>query len=199
MRWTRKTVLSTSLGATALAIVASCGGYQSATKAPMSAADQLARGKYLTIVGGCIDCHTPGTFYGMPDTTRNLSGSELGWEGPWGTTYPRNLTPDPETGLGKYSAEDIIRAIRSGQRLDGSPMLPPMPWQNYAQMTDEDLQALATYLKAIPAVSHKVPDRLTPGIKPPSALTFPPPPAWDAQNLPPPPAAPAEAQGATKK
>ena len=165
----------------------------------MSAADQLARGKYLSIVGGCIDCHTPGTFYGAQDTTRNLSGSELGWTGPWGTTYPRNLTPDPETGLGKYSAEDIVRAIRAGQRLDGSAMLPPMPWPNYAQMTDEDLLALATYLKAIPAVSHKVPDRLAPGIKPPAALTFPPPPAWDAQNLPPPPAAPAEARGDTKK
>jgi mono/diheme cytochrome c family protein len=198
MSWTRKTVLAAVLGATTLAIVASCGSYQAASKAPLSGAEQVARGRYLTVVGGCNDCHTPGTFYGAPDTTRVLSGSELGWVGPWGTTYPRNLTPDLETGLGKYSAADIVRAIRTGQRLDGSPLLPPMPWPNYAQMTDEDLMAVAVYLKSLPAVSHKVPDRLSPGAQPPSALVFPPPPAWDGQNLPPPPAA-TENQVGTKK
>ena len=198
MSWTRRTAFTAVVGAIALAIVASCASNQSATKGPMSEADKLARGKYLVTVGGCDDCHTPGTLYGTPDTTRRLSGSELGWEGPWGVTYPRNLTPDAETGLGNYSADDIVRAIRTGQRLDGSPMLPPMPWPNYAQMTDEDLQAVAAYLKSLPAVSHKMPERLSPGTKPPAAFTLPPPPAWDGQNLPPPPSATAE-QGEAKK
>jgi mono/diheme cytochrome c family protein len=175
--------------------MASCGGNQSATTTAPTEADKIARGKYLATIGGCMDCHTPGAFYGAPDTTRELSGSEIGWEGPWGVTYPRNLTPDPETGLGNYSAEQIVRAIDSGKRLDGSPMLPPMPWPNYAQMTEEDLQALAAYLKSLPAVSHKVPERLPPGSKPPAAFTLPPPPAWDGQNLPPPPAEPAASEG----
>ena len=188
MRWMRATVLSSLVGAVALAVIASCAGMQG-QKPAASASDQLARGKYLATIGGCMDCHTPGTFYGTPDTTRHLSGSELGWEGPWGTTYARNLTPDAESGLGNYTAEQIAAAIDSGKRLDGSPMLPPMPWFNYALMTDEDLLAVAQYLKSIPAVSHKVPDRLPPGAPSATKLTFPPPPAWDAMNLPPPPAA----------
>ena len=193
MRWTGKAALGSVLGAGILAVVASCGGGgsgdQAAVASAPSQADQVARGKYLSIVGGCIDCHTPGTFYGAQDTTRELSGSEIGWEGPWGVTYPRNLTPDPETGLGNYTAQQIVDAIDSGKRLDGSPMLPPMPWPNYAQMSDEDLMALALYLKSLPPVKHKVPDRLPPGTKAPAVLSFPPPPAWDGQNLPPPPAA----------
>ena len=198
MRWTTKTVVAAVLGAAALAIMASCAS-QVATKAPMSEADKVARGEYLVTITGCNDCHTPGSLYGTPDTTRLLSGSELGWEGPWGVSYARNLTPDPETGLGNFSADDIVRAIRTGQRLDHSPMLPPMPWPIYSQMTDEDLAAVAAFIKSIPAVSHKVPDRLAPGTKGPAMLSFPPPPAWDAQNIPPPPAAAAEAQGTTKK
>ena len=109
-------------------------------------------------------------------------------------TYARNLTPDMETGIGKYTADDIVRALRTGRRLDGSPMLPPMPWPNAAQMSDEDIQAVAAYLKSLPAVSHKVPERLQPGSKAPAKLTFPPPPAWDAKNLPA-PASPAPGGG----
>ena len=196
MRWTGRAALGGVLGAGVLAIVASCGGgggnNQVAVASAPTEAERIARGKYLTIVGGCIDCHTPGTLYGAQDTTRELSGSELGWEGPWGVTYARNLTPDPETGLGKYTAQQIVDAIDSGKRLDGSPMMPPMPWPNYSQMSDEDLQAVAAYLVSLPPVKHKVPDRLSPGTKAPAALTFPPPPAWDGQNLPPPPAAEAK-------
>lgn len=138
------------------------------------------RGKYLVMVAGCVDCHTPGTLFGSPDFNRNLSGSELGWNGPWGTTYARNLTPDPETGLGRYKAEEIVAAIKGGKRLDGTPMLPPMPWQNYAGMTDDDLNAIAAYLLSLPPVKHAVPDRVAPGMKPAgSFLPFPAPPAWD--------------------
>ena len=141
----------------------------------------LERGKQLSVVGGCIDCHTPGFFYGATDFSRNLSGSEVGWSGPWGTTYPRNLTPDPETGLGRYSTDEIMAAIKGGKRLDGSPMLPPMPWQNLASLSDEDLRALVLYLQSVPPVKHAAPDRLPPGKQPAgSYFTVPAPPEWDA-------------------
>jgi len=193
MRWTRWTAAMAAVGAGAVcALAISCATQKAEEAKPAAVVDPVARGKYLAVTTGCIDCHTPGSLYGAPDSTRMLSGSELGWQGPWGTTYPRNLTPDMETGLGKYSAADIVQAIRTGKRLDGSPMLPPMPWPMYSQMTDEDLQALAAYLKALPAVSHKVPDRLAPNAKPHAALTFPPPPAWDAKNLPAPGSPPTE-------
>jgi mono/diheme cytochrome c family protein len=198
MRWTRWTAAMAVAGTGALCALAISCSTQKAEEAKMaSAVDPVARGKYLTTICNCIDCHTPGTLYGAPDTTRALSGSELGWEGPWGVTYARNLTPDMETGIGKYTADDIVRALRTGRRLDGSPMLPPMPWPNAAQMSDEDIQAVAAYLKSLPAVSHKVPERLQPGSKAPAKLTFPPPPAWDAKNLPA-PASPAPGGGAGK-
>jgi mono/diheme cytochrome c family protein len=140
----------------------------------------LARGQQLTVVAGCVDCHTPGTMFGAPDFSRNLSGSELGWQGPWGTTYARNLTPDLETGLGYYKAEEIVKSIKGGHRLDGTPMLPPMPWQSYTAFDDSDLLAIATYLLSLPPVAHNVPDRVPPGQKATgSFLTFPAPSAWD--------------------
>ncbi len=160
-----------------------------AENASAPAEDQLARGRRIIYTSGCIDCHTPGAFYGAPDTTRLLSGSELGWTGPWGTTYPRNLTPDSTTGIGTWTEDQIVTAVRQGHRPDGTPLLPPMPWPFYAQLTDGDVHALAHYLKSIPPVHHEVPKVLKPGEKAPTAFLLPPPPTWDAKNLPPPPAA----------
>lgn len=160
----------------------------SVSNAAMTPEQKVERGKYLVTVGGCNDCHTPGTLYGDPDETRLLSGSELGWSGPWGTTYPRNLTPDKETGIGTWTEDDIVKALKTGQRPDGSPILPPMPWPDYAQMADEDLYAVAAYIQSLPSVSHTVPDRGKPGEAPKGgALVFPPPPAWDAPKAVPPP------------
>jgi len=104
-------------------------------------------------------------------------------------TYPRNLTPDPETGIGNWSEDDIVKAFRTGQRADGSAILPPMPWPGYAHMPDEDAYAIAAYLKSLPPVKHKVPDKLPPGAKmlATTAFNLPmPPPAWDAPRTPPP-------------
>ena len=141
----------------------------------------LARGKQLATFGGCVDCHTPGALYGAPDFARQLAGSELGWSGPWGTSYARNLTPDLETGLGYYNENEIILALKSGKRLDGKPMLPPMPWQNIATLSDADMHALVAYMQSLPPVEHKTPEALPPGqTASGSVLSFPPPPAWDA-------------------
>ena len=151
-----------------------------------SAPDPVARGRYLTTIMSCGDCHTPGTLYGAPDTTRRLSGSELGWAGPWGVAHARNLTPD-STGLGSWTAEQIAHALRTGNTPDGRQLAPIMPWMNYANvLTEEDALAIAAYLKSLPAVSHANLPLVPPDQKASGAvLTFPPPPAWD---VPPPPA-----------
>jgi mono/diheme cytochrome c family protein len=175
------------------AIGLSCAASQEKTATKeVSLADRIARGRTITYSSGCVDCHTPGTFYGAPDTTRYLSGSELGWEGPWGVTFPRNLTPDTETGIGSWSEDQIMNAVRTGIRPDGTMLLPPMPWPAYSHMSDDDAHALVAYLKSLPPVHHKAPDRIPPGTKTNVArLIFPAPPAWDAQNLPK-PSAPAK-------
>ncbi len=194
MRWTRWTVIASSAGALAGAVVMlSCATTQKpATPAPMTAEQKIERGQYLTTIMGCNDCHTPGTLYGSPDFERKLSGTEMGWSGPWGVTYPRNLTPDMETGIGKWSEDDIVKTIRTGQRADGSQVMPPMPWPMYTNLTDEDAYAIAAYLKSLPPISHKVPNKLPPGGKAPKFTAFflpLPPDAWDAPKTPPPGAA----------
>jgi len=184
MRWTRWTAVASMLAALIVAAVTlSCSkpAEKAATPAAMTQAQKVERGLYLTTIMGCNDCHTPGTFYGAPDFSRKLSGTELGWVGPWGTSYPRNLTPDMETGIGKWSEDDIVKTIRTGQRADGTPVLPPMPWPMYTNLSDDDAYSIAAYLKSLPPVSHKVLDKLPPGTKPgPHDLVIPPPSAWDA-------------------
>lgn len=73
--------------------------------------EQIQRGKYLVTLGLCTDCHTPGYFFGKPDMTRFLGGSEVGFELPGlGVFHGPNLTSDNETGLGNWSADEIDRA-----------------------------------------------------------------------------------------
>src|SRR5512144_2120297 len=84
------------------------------------ASDPVKRGQYLVQTIGCGHCHTPGGIYGEPDPTRFMSGSEVGWEGRWGVSYPRNLTPDSATGIGKWTEEQIVTAIRTLKRPDGT-------------------------------------------------------------------------------
>lgn len=182
MRWTRWTALLSTLAAlVAIAATLSCATTAQKAPAPMTQADKVARGEYLTTIMGCNDCHTPGTFFGSPDFSRKLSGSELGWVGPWGTTYARNLTPDPQNGIGAWSEDDIVKTIRTGQRADGTPVLPPMPWPMYTNLTDDDAYSIAAYLKSLPAVSHKVPTKLPPGSKAEkNDWVLPQPLAWDA-------------------
>lgn len=187
MRWTRWIAALSALAALVVVVATlSCAtSAQKAAPAALTQEQKVERGQYLTTIMGCNDCHTPGTFYGNPDFDRKLSGSELGWVGPWGTTYARNLTPDMETGLGKWSEDDITKALRTGMRPDGSTLLPPMPWQMYTNLSDDDVYSIAAYLKSLPAVSHKMPDRLPPGSKPmPNDWVLPQPLAWDAPKAP---------------
>ena len=120
--------------------------------------DMARRGAYLVTIMDCGGCHTPGAFLGKPDSTRPLGGSEVGFHLPGlGIFNPPNLTPHPETGLGKWSEADIVKAIRTGVRPDGRQLAPVMPWQSYAQLTDADAKAIAAYLKSLKPVANQVP------------------------------------------
>lgn len=169
--------------------IAACTSRKSGTDAKtpaVPAMTQLQRGEYLATISGCGDCHTPGTFYGAPDFNRKLSGSELGWQGPWGVTYASNLTPDLETGIGTWTDAEIERALRSGVKKDGTPIGPPMPWPSFAQITPDDMAALIAYMRSLPAVKHANLGPLPPGAKATgSIITLPPPSAWDASKAPP--------------
>jgi hypothetical protein len=165
----------------------------SMARALMSDEAMVERGKYLVTIGGCDDCHSPKTMTDkgpVVDMSRRLSGhpadaklpaidqSELApgkwylasqdltaWVGPWGVSFPANLTPDTATGTGAWTEELFIRIIRSGFHMGvegGRPILPPMPWQSIAQMTDDDMKAVFAFLKSLPPVKNKVPDPLPP-------------------------------------
>jgi mono/diheme cytochrome c family protein len=129
----------------------------------------VERGKYLVNLGGCTDCHTPGYFFGMPDEARQLGGSEVGFEIPGlGVFHGPNLTPDSETGLGNWSAQEIVTALRTGVRPDGRELAPIMPWRAFARLADTDLQSVALYLKSLPAVRNQVPGPFGPQQQPTS-------------------------------
>ncbi|HXP04145.1 MAG TPA: c-type cytochrome [Stellaceae bacterium] len=118
----------------------------------------VERGKYLANLGGCLDCHTPGYFFGKPDMTLYLGGSDVGFQvGDLGVFVGPNLTPDKETGLGDWTPEQIATALTTGVRPDGRILAPIMPWRALANMTKSDVLALVAYLRSLPPVSHKVP------------------------------------------
>lgn len=173
-----------------VALLGACA--EPARHATTPAEDPVARGAYLVTLGSCHDCHTPKvmTAAGLVlDSTRLLSGhpasealpvlpagvvapgqwgavtnnSLTAWVGPWGTSYTANLTPD-RTGLAGWTPEVFIETIRQGKHAGvGRALLPPMPWQMYRHMTDEDLRAVFAYLQSLPPVSNAVPAPLAPG------------------------------------
>jgi hypothetical protein len=146
----------------------------------------IERGRYLVTIGGCHDCHTPKVFTDkgpVLDETRLLSGHpaeaglpELdvsrigpdGWilfnnhltgtVGPWGASFAVNLTPDKETGIGRWTAEAFIESMRTGLHWGaGPPILPPMPWMNWAEAEEEDLRAMFAYLQSVEPIRNEVP------------------------------------------
>ena len=181
--------------ATVLLAVAALPLVAAGDEAPAAAAadPRVERGRYLVTVGGCNDCHTPwveGANGPELDMTRMLSGhpatlvmpsppepkgpwvvasagTNTAHAGPWGVSFTANLTPDPETGTGKWSEQEFVDTLRSGRHLGrGRQILPPMPWFNYGKMTDEDLAAVYAYLRTIPPIVNKVPDPLPPASAP---------------------------------
>lgn len=151
---------------------------------------RVARGQYIVNTAGCHDCHTPwkmGPKGPEPDMTLALSGhpesmklppppklgdgpwvwtasgTNTAFAGPWGVSYTANLTPDKLTGLGIWTEDIFIKTIRTGRHWGVSrPILPPMPWSVYRNMTDEDLKSVFAYLRTIKPIKNQVPEPVPP-------------------------------------
>lgn len=123
-------------------------------KAQSSAA--VERGRYLVKVAGCNDCHTPGYAHsgGAVPESQWLIGDALGWEGPWGTTYPINL----RLFMKDLSPEQWLQVARA-------PARPPMPWFALRDMTDEDVLAIYAYVRSLGPAGAPAPEYLPPGQK----------------------------------
>jgi hypothetical protein len=173
--------------ALAIALPAAAFGLGRATPW-VTASGRVQRGEYLVAAMGCSSCHTPKTMGpGGPksDASRFLSGhpedSALGpppkldagpwvsvgswdttaWAGPWGTSYAANLTPDENTGIGSWSEETFVGALRTGRHMGVSrPILPPMPWGSFRNLNDEDLRSIYAYLRTVAPVHNRVPEPL---------------------------------------
>jgi mono/diheme cytochrome c family protein len=156
-------LIAAAVGAALLALAAWPAAAQNAEPGT------LARGQYLAAIMDCGGCHTGGALIGKPDPALALAGSAIGFQIPdVGTFYPPNLTPDRETGLGAWSAAEIVTAVRTGVRPDGRILAPIMPWHAYAALTDADAAALAAYLKSIPPVRNATPPITGPSETPPA-------------------------------
>jgi mono/diheme cytochrome c family protein len=160
--------------------------------AQAAAPDQVKRGEFLVNYGGCNDCHSPKTMTPqgpVPDKTRLLSGYQASqpvppvppgvlaqgkwsamtnddltaWVGPWGISFAANLTPDTATGLGPWTADQFVKTMRTGKHLGvGRPILPPMPVQSLAALSDADLKAIFAYLRSLKPIQNQVPAPIPP-------------------------------------
>jgi mono/diheme cytochrome c family protein len=118
----------------------------------------VERGKLVSIVGGCHDCHTAqyNETGGQIDPALSLTGTPVGWQGPWGTTYAMNLRV---TAKDKTEDEFLKFAKEFKTR-------PPMPWYNVHAMEESDIRSLYQYIKSLGAPGEKVPEALPPGAEP---------------------------------
>ena len=160
---------------------------EAATARPDAA--RVERGAHLVRTMGCNDCHTPwkvGPRGPEPDMSRALTGhpadlvmppppavpqpwtwvaagTNTAFAGPWGISFTANLTPDPETGLGKWTESMFIQTMKTGRHEGkGRPLLPPMPFQMIAALDDEDIRSLFAYLQSLPPVRNRVPQPVDP-------------------------------------
>jgi mono/diheme cytochrome c family protein len=166
-----------------------------AAPAALTGDAQIERGKMLVIGGGCHDCHTPKKFTDKGpefDYDRALSGHPqdvkidapfkgdpkspwsthandhlTAWSGAWGVSFAANITGDMNTGIGIWTEKMFIDAMRTGKHMGTSrQILPPMPWNFYGQLSDDDLKALLAYLKSTKPIANRVPVPLGPDGKP---------------------------------
>ncbi|WP_368932843.1 cytochrome c, partial [Achromobacter xylosoxidans] len=112
-------------------------------------AQAIERGRLVAAAGDCVACHT------APGGARNAGGLAL--ETPFGTIYSTNITPDPRTGIGRWSFAAFERAMRQGVHQDGRQLYPAFPYTAYAKLSDADMQALYGYLMSQPAVAATPP------------------------------------------
>ena len=161
-------------------------------RAELTQEEVLKQGEHLVMSIGCDDCHTPKKYANgipEPDMSKHLMGHPEGtklppydqktvdagwtlgnqhftaWVGPWGTSFSSNITPDTATGIGNWTEENFFRAIREGKfhgAADSRPILPPMPWPSYRNLSDDELKAMFVYLKSIKPIKNTVPAPLPP-------------------------------------
>ncbi len=189
MTFSRFTVATTTLAGALLTTIAVSATPADPTRPATSDNVSVARGEYIVNTSGCHDCHTPfklGPNGPEPDMARALSGHPEGlkmppapklegawvwagsgtntaYAGPWGVSFTANLTPDKETGLGAWTADQFVTAIRTGRHLGkGRPILPPMPWPVYRNLTDDDLKSVFAYLQTLKPIRNKVPEPIEP-------------------------------------
>ena len=145
---------------------------------------RVERGAYLVRIMGCNHCHTPwklGPHGPEPDMSRALTGhpadmpipsapapsggpwmwngaaTNTAFAGPWGVSFAANLTPDSETGLGKWTEDMFIATMKTGRHQGkGRQVLPPMPVENIAALSDQDIRDLFTYLQSLAPVRNRV-------------------------------------------
>jgi mono/diheme cytochrome c family protein len=130
-------------------------------KTAMTPEEMIKRGEFLVSWGGCNDCHTPKTMTAQGpamDMSKMLFG-------PWGISYAANLTPH-ETGIKNWTEETFLNIFKTGKHLgleNGRPIMPPMPWEAFKMLSEEDMKAIFAYLKSIPPVDNVVPAYTPPG------------------------------------
>jgi mono/diheme cytochrome c family protein len=157
-----------AVAAAVVAVVGVAAGTALAADGKASASRQ-DRGRYLVQIGGCNDCHTPGYAMsgGKVPEKEWLTGDNLGWRGPWGTTYPVNL----RLYMQKLSEKEWVDKARH------LTARPPMPFWALNEMTDADLRALYRFVHRLGPAGQPAPDYVPPGQEPkPPYVTFPAPP-----------------------
>jgi hypothetical protein len=173
------------LAASALLFTAGC----TTGPATASPSPSTERGRYLVATLGCGDCHSPKVMgaqgpaenpakllSGHPEGTpltpapapsgtwiASASLDQTAWSGPWGISFATNLTPDENTGIGSWSEDTFVKSLKTGRHMGvARPILPPMPWPAYRNLTDDDLRSIYAYLRTIPAVHNRVPEPVPP-------------------------------------
>ncbi len=128
----------------------------------LSKDEMIERGKYLINACGVLAYHTPIGKDGKPDLNKFMAGSEAGYKGSWGVFFPKNLTPDNDTGIGMMTDEEVINIIKD----EGVNGKAPLYYDYYRSLTDEDLKSIVAYLRTLTPITNKIPVDTKPGDAP---------------------------------
>lgn len=126
---------------------------------------RVARGRYLVHhVSDCLGCHSERLLdrFAMPTKPGAEAAGGLNFSEGGMRLYTANITPDVQTGIGSWSDDEIVRAVREGIRRNGDPLFPAMPYGLFAQMSDEDARSVVAYLRTLPPSHHPIPERHLP-------------------------------------
>ena len=167
-----------ALGALSLVVACAFNSTRETIPTDWEQTSYLERGDYLVnYLGHCVGCHTPLGPDGQSDRSLYLSGvpakfagakagppQVAGFPGPRGArVYAKNITPDPETGIGRWSEDQFVQTFKRGVRPDGTKyVISPMEWNIYANMKEEDVRAMYRYLRTVKPISNRAPANIPP-------------------------------------